>query len=411
MTPELSEMPTAKPARMAAETLTNLQQRMLQLMAFGYLIFLAAYFLIPNMSDMRKVFGFLVLLPSLFVARWLWRRVPKTPLRSLLLAYIGWMLLSAFWSRHFDLSEFGKLMMYALYLVDFMMVTVYLASLQAAQLDRMLHGIALLAALVAAGSIGWWYSQHAFPQSRMVGWGPNNNPNSSAVVYGWAGLLSAHLASCSLHGPSRRVFVICALVALSVVFLTQNTGIILAATAAMSLIFLLSQQRQGRTSALGLGIVLLLIAGLVLAYSLGLLNRLLHSDLFNSVSQWRALLAWLGFDSLGIPANPEAGQVMIGGEGLTFSRAHNAFLMAVRDGGVIAGLLLTALLLAALRRSWQVFRASGQGVYLALLLFSFLCMLTETDQLISKPNYIWLMFWWPLILLIATQTEPEPVTR
>ena len=81
--------------------------------------------------------------------------------------------------------------------------------------------------------------------------------------------------------------------------------------------------------------------------------------------------------------------------------AHNTLLGTLRDGGLIGGLLYVCILLYAGHIGLRTYRETGDPFYLACLLFGVLCMLTDTDEVITRPRELWIIFWLPLAILIA----------
>lgn len=90
-----------------------------------------------------------------------------------------------------------------------------------------------------------------------------------------------------------------------------------------------------------------------------------------------------------------------------FETAHNAYLQAFWQGGVIGLGLLLLLLLAAFRYAWGFGRQQGDYTVFCMLIFVVCTMMTGVDTLIDRPRDKWMLFWFPLGLLLSYQA-PAP---
>jgi uncharacterized protein (DUF983 family) len=46
---------------------------------------------------------------------------------------------------------------------------------------------------------------------------------------------------------------------------------------------------------------------------------------------------------------------------------------------------------------------NNNPIYLVLLIFGLLCMLTATDRPITRPRELWIIFWLPLAMILAQE--------
>ena len=88
-----------------------------------------------------------------------------------------------------------------------------------------------------------------------------------------------------------------------------------------------------------------------------------------------------------------------------FNHAHNSYLASLRDGGVIGLGLLLGILCTALWWALAIMRTRGERIYLALLLYGMACIFMDFDRLLVHPKEMWLFFWTPIALVMATHAR------
>ena len=64
-------------------------------------------------------------------------------------------------------------------------------------------------------------------------------------------------------------------------------------------------------------------------------------------------------------------------------------------------LMLLAILGFALRAALEMVYVAHRARYLCLLAFGLVCMLVDTDQLVTRPRELWIILWLPLACLMA----------
>jgi len=87
-------------------------------------------------------------------------------------------------------------------------------------------------------------------------------------------------------------------------------------------------------------------------------------------------------------------------ESITFLHPHNVYLATTLYGGLPALAMLLVMIALALRQGWRGAMRGGP-VWLLVLLFALLCMMTDGDRLLNAPRAIWFYFWLPVGVLIA----------
>lgn len=368
------------------------------------LVFLLGFFFIPNAVDQYKFYGLAVFIPALPLVPRMLGIVGRDRLFGLIVIYLLWMLISSYWSAAFDVPEFLATLRLVLYILVFILLSAYALRQKPVVCAHVIELMCVAAALAAAVSIPLWYAEHPFPVSRIIGIGTLENPNPSAFVYGFFALLSCHLALRRGRLVSRLLFLLCTLVLGAYVALTQSSTGILATTTAIALLLLLRGTGKHRYRISGVAVT----GGalLFLAYSVGILDRPMDSGLSQRFPIWQAVFAQI--EQAPLAGNGYQKQLFPNAQGApgAASYAHSALLASARDGGLVALALHLLILGTALMAAVRYFRQHNEPVYLAYLLFGFLCMLVDTDQLITRPRELWVIFWWPLAALVAVRLRP-----
>ena len=265
-------------------------------------------------------------------------------------------------------------------------------------LSALLRMAATLAALI---SIPLWYSSHSFPDSRIIGIGTLENPNPSAFVYGFFAVISCQLALGYDTLWLKLIFTLSALLLTAFVFLTQSNTGILATTSSIALLLLL--HHGGRLLHLAGGAIAAFAALLFLFYSLGILEKPMDGGFSQRIPIWEKVIDQI--EQAPLIGHGHQKQVLLDAKGTpdTANYAHSALLASFRDGGLVAIVLHLLILATALASAAGIYRQNKDPVYFAYLLFGFICMLADTDQLITRPRELWIIFWWPLAMIIAAR--------
>ena len=81
--------------------------------------------------------------------------------------------------------------------------------------------------------------------------------------------------------------------------------------------------------------------------------------------------------------------------------AHSSFLATLRDGGLVGLLLLLVVYGLALYTAFKMVFTVRRARYLCLFALGVICVLVDTDQIVTRPRELWIILWLPLACLVA----------
>jgi hypothetical protein len=371
----------------------------------AYFVFMLGFFFIPNAVDQYKLYSVAVFIPALALLPRMARRIGADRLLLAILAYLLWMLLSSFWSETFVAEDFFKTLRLVAYLVVFVLLTAYAANRDPVLFARGTGALSLAAAVAAIISMPLWYADHAFADSRIIGMGTLDNPNPSSFAYGFFALLSCQLALTNDTALGRRLFILATLVLGGFVVLTRsNTGIL---ATILSIALLLLLHHRGRVLLLVSGALVACGAVIFLAYSVGILDSPMDSGLSQRIPIWETVIGQI--ERAPLIGNGYQKHLLLYADGSAdvANYAHCALLASFRDGGLVGVSLHLLVLGIALGTAARCFREAADPAFLAYLLFGFICMLADTDQLVTRPRELWIIFWLPLAVMIAWRVNRQ----
>jgi O-antigen ligase len=371
-----------------------------------YGMFLCSYFFFDEYSDPYRFFARVLFVLGLFVfdkgVKSTWRH----PVFYAIACYMTYLLVSSFWSDPLDWYRLGQKFTICVYLFSFIATTYFLVNWNRRWFERMLQMCTLVAAVAAAVSILVFYSENPFPATRLDGIGSLTNINEFANVYGVFAILAIYFAIRSPQLHLKAIF-----------FLAIGAFICVAWFG------------QSRTAFASLSIALLAFVGLTLSQkkllyvaSLAALATtlfLLFPDVLEQAylrGQGLRPLIWTGVWNEAV-TKPIFGHgfstdISVYTGGRLFETAHNAYLQVFWQTGAVGLFLFLMLLMVAFRSAWSWGRERGDYSVFCMLLFAACTMMTGVDSLIDRPRDQWMLFWFPLALLLSYQSgAPVPQLR
>lgn len=367
-----------------------------------YSLFLAGFYFVPNAVDNYKFYIAAVFLPGLFLLPRVLKLCWSSRIWLSLLAYLGYMLLSSLWSADFSLAALWRDVRYTAYILAFILLTIYWFERNSQLPDALMEAITLVAIVAAAVSLIAFQGLGLLSMAtehRLVGLGITDNPNPSAFVYGFFGVIA--LDYLRRHWGEKLAYVYAAGVLVIILFVIQtqsNTGL-LALAAGCALLFLF--ERRPASASLIIALCLGAAAAIYLAWVLGFLSATTDTGLMNRLPIWGHILEqWKAAPIFGYGYQPTH-ILWPDGTPSTLNYAHSGFLSTLRDGGLVGLVLLLVVYGFALRTAFHMVSTSRRARYLCLLIFGLVCVLVDSDQMVTRPRELWVIFWLPLACLVA----------
>jgi O-antigen ligase len=157
----------------------------------------------------------------------------------------------------------------------------------------------------------------------------------------------------------------------------------------------------------------MLLILLVLLSAASVLFMMAHPEFFKRSTQrmrgfWARLELWneiliqvknAPLFGHGLPADVKA--TVLGS--IVLKHPHNVYLATMFYGGLVGFLLMIGMMFSTFWQGFKRIRKPGVLVYLCMVLFGSLCMVTDGNMLIHHPKPFWLFFWFPVALLIASE--------
>jgi O-antigen ligase len=368
-----------------------------------YTLFLAGFYFVPNAVDNYKFYIAAVFLPGLFLLPRVAHKCLSSPIWLSLLVYLSYMLASSLWSAEFSPTELWLDVRYVAYILVFILLTVYWFDRNRQLPDAIMETITLVVIAAAVVSVIAFEGQGLLAmatEDRLVGLGITDNPNPSAFVYGFFGVIALDYTRQHKGESMAFVYAAGALMILLFVLLTEsNTGLLAFATAC-ALLFLFD--RRPAPPSLVVALLLAGAAAIYLAWFCGFLNTTADAGLMNRLPIWQHILDdWQAAPMFGHGYQPTLIESPDDGKPSTLNYAHSAFLSTLRDGGLVGLVLLLAVYGFAMRAALGMLLKHHRARYLSLLVFGLVCVLVDSDQMVTRPRELWIIFWLPLACLVA----------
>ena len=368
------------------------------LLLAAYGVFLCSYFIFNDYSKPYQFYARVMFILSLFVVVGSIREVWKHPLFQTIVAYILYLLLSGFWSDTLDWYRLGQKATVAVNLISFIAVTHFLVHWNRSLFERMLQACILFATFAAVISIVVFYSNNPFPATRLNPIGSLTNVNEFSNVYGIFALLAAFFV---MRFPGRGlnwVFILSIVAFICVAWFGQSrtafTALIIALLTLVSLM-----QKNKRLLCLA---ALAVLTGLLFLAFPEVVDQLFERGPGLRPLIWAAVLDEA--QSAPVFGHGLASTLSVGISGYTFETAHNAFLMLFWQGGAVGVMIFLLLLVVAFRHAWSLGQQQSDFSIFCILIFAVCTMMTGVDTIIERPRDQWMLFWFPLALLLSYQS-------
>jgi O-antigen ligase len=377
---------------------SKLQQS--EYLTYSYIVFLAGFFISPDNHLHRNFFYLFFLAPFiLYLDLGAIRRCFKTTLFKMSIIFLLYFLISMFWTKGGLTTEsYYDHIRYFLMLVLFIMATMLISANSNRFLGRIIFWLCLVALISSVIFILYFYESHRFPKIRVRGpFDHTHNPNQAAMFFGFVAILAFYSMLCSKN-KWQKIFYWTVFLGLSVfLLLSQSRGPLLALFLSMILGLALEKRWKEIIA------IIAICAGLIFMIEIvGVgVKSMFRRGFGDRIDIWLA-----SFERIS--------QVPFLGEGYFTDMSiqtpkfletspHNLLLLVILKSGLVGGGFLTALVVAAVVKSYRYFVSSKNWIYLCIFAYFVLCMTFDSTHLLYKPTLGWLIFWMPVGLLAGEE--------
>ena len=203
--------------------LTSITNRCSKLLPYTYGFFMCAFLLFPSPKSHNTLFYLTVLAPALLLFGKQFSHLIKNNLPyRLIIIFIVYCALSVLWSPEVEFSPSLKVFRHALYPVIFVTITVYFFETTPNIFNKIFFFLIIAAVIGAAANIVFWYKDHPFPYSRLIGWGRFENPIVIGCSYGMIAVITVTRAFRAENNRNMLIYFATTIAFLGFIILTQS---------------------------------------------------------------------------------------------------------------------------------------------------------------------------------------------
>ena len=315
--------------------------------------------------------------------------------------FLVYMAITTVWHAPTISTDVVKYLLRSFSIFGFVLLTAALIMRFQDDYFALLKVVSLFAAFMALLSIGMWYSEHSFPHERLIGAGPMRNPNPSAYVYALFGVLCVNFSVTERTNWRRYLFLAAGSALLVFTWLTGSRAAIAALIAASSVLLLVAKGHRQRTITLSVLLLPLISLAAVDGSTLSeYINRgwSMRNEIWQSAFDQIVQEFWFGYGYLA-----DLPDLYVQSTGEYFHSTHNGFIGTMRYGGTVGLLIFLVLIGFATKTAFQLAQRGRGALYLALMVYSIICLLGDIDKVIHRPQETWVVLWLPLALIIGAR--------
>jgi O-antigen ligase len=325
-----------------------------------------------------------------------------------LLAYFS---LSPLWADNGNLSLTLLYLGYAILIVAFL-GSIVLLQLHYVEFVRFLVWLTVLAAVVSATySIQLHYAYPEFQplrEDRLFALGRLHNPVVGGLSYGIAMVMTLHLAIQGRSSNDRFLALFCLLILLVAVVLTNTRSLWVGLSAAVMYAIGVHLPTSRGLKILVAAMLLAVICGIVIG-SMGWDELLKRSTSFRP-EIWQGLITRALDNNWLIGGGITADSSLAYGV-FNFQHAHSVYVATFYYGGLFGLTLLAALLYVCFGSLIRSEQSDLQTLAALLLVYSVVVIFFDGDRFLTKVDYLWVVFWLPIaIVLIVDRENPSVIS-
>ncbi|MFZ7124649.1 MAG: O-antigen ligase family protein [Desulfobacterales bacterium] len=281
-------------------------------------------------------------------------------------------------------------------------------------LDKLLTILCVVSSLFAIVYATKFYINHPFPETRLAGYALLFNPIRASSLYGTLGISCFYLIHRYNSTKALFVYLLILLPIIFFIILSQSRGPLLSLSIILFLFFVMfaktfkvnGQSIYLLSSSIIILFIILIFIGFYYDYFTGLMfNR----GLSYRSEIWLAFLKFLKHKFLfgyGLGADSSVKVT----DGTIFLHPHNVYIATFYYGGVIGLLLQINVLCTSVFYSFFQDKSYNSILFGLMVLFGFLCIITDGNLIIQHPKPFWIFFWFPIAIISALELKNKNIT-
>ena len=313
--------------------------------------------------------------------------------------FIFYCALSVFWSPGVEFSPSLKIFRHALYPLIFINITIHFFETNPKIFDKIFTWLIIAAVIGAAANFFFWYKDHPFPQSRLVGWGRFENPIVIGCCYGMIAIITITRAFQAEAKRDILVYLATTIIFLGFIILTQSKLALITLFITLLVTVIIHFNRTSMiflmAAVIFIVVIFLLEPEVFRRYSIGRMPDRFHV--------WQQVL----YDSMNKPffGHGILDKMSAETRGITHTTPHSIYIGTVFYFGIFGMLLLTIFIIWTIKIGFAYARQSKDYLPFLLCMFGLICCAGDFGILIDHPNGLWVLFWLPTSLAIAKYKE------
>ncbi len=329
-----------------------------------------------------------------------WRDLFHVAGSWLVIAFLGYLTVSGFWSEPFSYLEWQSKAVRAL------MVFLFVAAMAECQLrgevQRWLgRSLAVAGVLATVAALLGYYSDIPI-DGRLTGYGQLDNPVVAGLIFGVVLLFLLDLFVSDPSARWRYVAIACAVPVAYTIFLTGSRNAWLCASIGGGVFVfcnVVADRQKFFTAALGLSVI---FAGFLFMVTQ---NDELHAWLLPRGDSFR-LEIWAAAFQLVWDHSPLFGMGVLTSDDIqivsqTVNHPHNMYLAIFYKGGLVGLMLFFTLLGFCARTLHRNYGARDVRLALAIFALALNSYLLDGHEMIDKVGETWFLFWIPVGLCVG----------
>ena len=322
----------------------------------------------------------------------------KSKIWLLSLLFACYLTLTLVWAKNSGFSEFLYYVRRPIYIFGFLGLTIELALKYPRFSDWLFTFLCWTTVLTVVVSFFWFYSDKPFAHDRLSLVGDQlQNPVAAGSVLGMVALV-CYYNNLTTKKQTTWVYLGLLIVTLLAMGLTKSRAPLVALLVTWTVGSLWTRDKKVLFALLGITV----LAGFAFFQFSSIKSEITRPGLDIRWDIWKQAVERIQdapFFGEGISTDT----LFTVSDGSTWNHTHNVYIGTALYGGLVGlGLLLT-LLFVGTRQAILFYSREKNFIYLALLLFAGICMLSGNYRITSHPDAIWLYFWVPMAILAADE--------